>query len=66
MEISVKAVVGYFGDTRLSVPPQIISSMHKALKNSGIPLKARELAKNLTFAETKIIIELINKAGSSG
>lgn len=34
------------------------------LKNSGIPVKARELAKNLTFAETKIIIELINKAGS--
>ena len=64
MGISVKAVVGYFGDTRLSIPPQIISSMHKALKNNGIPVKARMLAKNLTFAEAKIIIELINKAGS--
>ena len=28
------------------------------------PVKARELAKNLTFAEAKIIIELTNKAGS--
>ncbi len=64
MGVSVKAVVGYFGNTRLSVPPQIISSMRKALKNAGIPVNARELAKHLTFAETKIIIELTNKAGS--
>jgi deoxyxylulose-5-phosphate synthase len=64
MGISVKAVAGYFGDTRLSIPPQIMSSMHKALKNNGIHVKARMLAKNLTFAEAKIIIELINKAGS--
>ncbi len=64
MEIPVKAVTGYFGNTRLSVPPQIISSMHKTLKNAGIPLKARELAKHLTFTEAKIIIELTNKAGS--
>jgi len=63
MEISVKAVAGYFGNTRLSIPPQIISSMHKALKNAGIPVKARELAKNLTFSEAKIVIELIKKAG---
>ncbi|CAN2040183.1 Phosphoribosyltransferase-like domain-containing protein [Candidatus Magnetomoraceae bacterium gMMP-15] len=62
--ISVKAVAGYFGNTRLSVPPQIISSMNKALKNAGIPVKARKLAKNLTFSETKIVIELIRKAGS--
>ena len=64
MRISVNAVAGYFGSTRLSVPPQIISSMHKALKNAGIPVKARELAKNLTFAEAKIVIELTKKAGS--
>ncbi len=64
MGISVKAVAGYFGNTRLSVPPQIISSMHKALKNAAIPVKARELAGHLTFAEVKIVIELINKAGS--
>ncbi len=51
--IAVKAVAGYFGNARLSVPPQIISSMHKALKNAGISVKARELAKNLTFAEAK-------------
>ncbi len=38
--------------------------MHKALKNAGIPVKARELAKHLTFTEAKIIIELTNKAGS--
>lgn len=62
--ISVKAVAGYFGSTKLSVPPQTVSSMHKALKNSGIPLKARELAKHLTSEEAKIIIELVNKAGS--
>ncbi len=61
MGISVKAVAGYFGNTR---PPQIISSMHKALKNAGISVKARGLAKNLTFAEAKIIIELTNKAGT--
>lgn len=64
MGIPVKAVAGYFGNTKLAVPPQIISSMQKALKNAGIPAKARELAKNLTFAEAKIIIELIRKAGS--
>jgi len=62
--ISVKAVAGYFGNTRLSVPPQTVSSMHKALKHTGIPVKARELAKHLTSEEAKIIIELINKAGS--
>ncbi len=62
--ISVKAVAGYFGNTRLSVPPQIISSLHKALKNASIPVKAREIAGHLTFAEVKIVIELINKAGS--
>lgn len=62
--ISVKAVAGYFGNTKLSVPPQIISSMHKALKNADIPAKARLLAKYLTFEEAKIIIELINKAGT--
>jgi hypothetical protein len=62
--ISVKAVAGYFGNTKLAVPPQILSSMQKAFKNAGIPVKARELAKNLTFAEAKIIIELIRKAGS--
>lgn len=60
----MKAVVGYFGNTKLAVPPQILSSMQKALKNAGIPVKARELAKNLTFAEAKIVIELIRKAGS--
>ncbi|QTA84438.1 phosphoribosyltransferase [Desulfonema magnum] len=64
MGISVKAVTGYFGNTKLAVPPQIISSMHKALKNAGIPVKARELAKHLTFEEAKIIIELAKKAGS--
>ncbi|RLC21343.1 MAG: hypothetical protein DRI57_02560 [Deltaproteobacteria bacterium] len=64
MGISVKAVTGYFGNTRLAVPPQIISSMHKALKNAGIPVKARELAKHLTFEEAKIVIELTRKAGS--
>jgi hypothetical protein len=64
MGIPVKAVAGYFGDTRLSVPPQIISSMQKALKNAGISVKARKLAKHLTFTEAKIITELINKAGS--
>ena len=64
MGFSVKAVAGYFGNTRLSVPPQIISSLRKALKNAGIPVKARKLVEHLTFAETKIIIELTNKAGS--
>lgn len=62
--IPVKAVAGYFGNTKLAVPPQIVSSMQESLKNAGIPVKARELAKNLTFAESKIIIELIRKAGS--
>ncbi len=62
--IPVKAVAGYFGNTKLAVPPQIISSMQKALKNAGIPIKAKEISKNLTFAEAKIIIELIRKAGS--
>ena len=64
MGISVKAVAGYFGNARLSVPPQTVSSMNKALKNAGIPVRAREVAKNLTFAEAKIVIELIKKAGS--
>jgi len=64
MGISVKAVIGYFGNARLSVPPQIVSSMHRALKNAGIPVRAREVAKNQTFAEAKIVIELIKKAGS--
>ncbi len=64
MGISVKAVIGYFGNARLSVPPQIVSSMHKTLKNVGISVRAREVAKNLTFAEAKIVIELIKKAGS--
>jgi len=64
MGISVKAVAGYFGNARLSVPPQTVSSIRKSLKNAGIPVNARELAKNLTFAETKIVIELIRKAGS--
>lgn len=64
MGISVKAAAGYFGNARLSVPPQTVSSMNKALKNAGIPVRAREVAKNLTFAEAKIVIELIKKAGS--
>lgn len=62
--ISVKVVAGYFGNTKLSVPPQTISSMHKSLKNAGISVKARELVKHLTFEEAKIIIGLINKIGS--
>ncbi|HHC24591.1 MAG TPA: hypothetical protein ENK58_04140 [Desulfobacterales bacterium] len=64
MGISVKAVAGYFGNARLSVPPQTVSSVRKSLKNAGISVNARELSKNLTFAEAKIVIELIKKAGS--
>lgn len=60
----MRAVAGYFGNARLSVPPQTVSSMRKALKNATIPVKARELVRNLTFEEAKIIIELINRTGA--
>ncbi|KPA11783.1 hypothetical protein MHK_008006 [Candidatus Magnetomorum sp. HK-1] len=62
--ISVKTVIGYFGNTNLAVPPQIVSAMRRALKNKEIDINARELSKHLTFTETKIIIELIKNVRS--
>jgi hypothetical protein len=63
--ISVKTVIGYFGNTNLAVPPQIVSAMRKALKNKEIDINARELSKHLTLTETKIIIELIKNVRSN-
>jgi len=62
--ISVKTVIGYFGNTNLAVPPQIVSSMRKGFKNKEININARELSKHLTLTEAKIIIELIKNVRS--
>ncbi len=58
--ISVTTNTGYFGDGRLRVDNRTLGKLQKTLKNAGIKVRGRELAKYLTRKEVENIISLIN------
>jgi len=62
----IKTHTGYFGDGRLRVDNRTLGKLQKTLKNAGIKIRGRELAKYLTRKEAENIISFINIARSEG
>jgi adenine/guanine phosphoribosyltransferase-like PRPP-binding protein len=61
--ISIKTVVGLMGNARLDAPPQLVSKFQKALRNTGVEVKGRDLANVLSAGEIEAVINSIHKAG---
>ncbi|MBF0272963.1 MAG: phosphoribosyltransferase [Magnetococcales bacterium] len=63
--ISVQAVVGYVGDTRLNPDPQTISALQNAIRHTHMNIKGKDLAALLTRAEVRGLTRLIHDARTS-